>query len=119
MLAADPIGGAISQERKTPTPIVTRGVTRISTFVSFETAFPISAVMIAINRTARGPPAPPKAFEAKPTEIIEKSTRGGHLSAYPMAVAIAGPLNANGIPPTVYFTPATSATGLFKKPISN
>ena len=39
------------------------------------------AAIIATKYTARGPPAPPSALEAKPTVISENSTRGGHLSA--------------------------------------
>ena len=57
--------------------------------------------MIATKSTASGPPAPPSALEAKPTEIIENSTSGGQWSAYPIATAIAGPLIAEAIPPTV------------------
>ena len=41
----------------------------------------ISAEMIATNRTAKGPPAPPRAFDANPTVIMEKRTSGGHFSA--------------------------------------
>ena len=80
-MAALPSGGAISQERNMPTPMVTRGVTRISTLVSFETALPNSAAMIAMKRTASGPPAPPSALAAKPTAVMEKRTSGGHFSA--------------------------------------
>ena len=75
--AAVPSQGAIRAESPTPTPMVTRGVTRMSTLVSLETNLPISAVRIATIRTASGPPAPPKALEAKPAVIREKSTRGG------------------------------------------
>ena len=100
-MAAAPSGGAISQERNTPTPMVTRGVTRISTFVSLETALPNSAAMIAINSTASGPPAPPRMLAAKPTAARENRASGGHFSAYPMAMAIAGPLMAEASPPTV------------------
>ena len=63
-MAAFPRGGAISQDSPIPTPIVTSGVTRISTFVSFETSFPISAEMMAIISTAKGPPASPSALAA-------------------------------------------------------
>ena len=86
-------------------PMVTRGVTRISILVSLETAFPNSAAMIATKRTAKGPPAPPSALAANPTVAMEKRTSGGHFSAYPMATAMAGPLMAEAIPPTVYSTP--------------
>ena len=83
--AAVPMAGAISADRPTPTRIVTTGVTRISTLVSLETALPNSAAMIAIKRTARGPPAPappdrvvlPRALAAYPTVASENSTRGG------------------------------------------
>ena len=64
-----------------PIPMVTRGVTRISTLVSLETALPNSAAMIATNSTASGPPAPPRALAAKPTVIMENSTSGGLCSA--------------------------------------
>ena len=100
-MAALPRAGAHQAERAMPTPMVTMGVTRRSTLVSLETAFPISAEMIATNSTARGPPAPPRALEANPTVIREKSTSGGQWSAYPMAVAMAGPLMAEARPPTV------------------
>ena len=80
-MAALPRAGAISQDRSTPTPMVTRGVTRISILVSLETALPNSAAMMAIKRTASGPPAPPSVSAAKPTVVMEKSTSGGHCSA--------------------------------------
>ena len=80
-MAAFPRAGAHHAERPTPTPMVTRGVTRISIFVSLETALPISAATIATNSTARGPPAPPSALEAKPTVISENSTSGGQCNA--------------------------------------
>ena len=76
-IAAFPRAGASSAESATPAKIVTIGVTRISTRVSLETAFPISAEMIATKRTASGPPAPPRALEAKPTVIRENRTSGG------------------------------------------
>ena len=57
--------------------------------------------MIAMKRTESGPPAPPNALAAKPTEIMEKRTRGGAWSAYAIAQAIAGPLIATARPPTV------------------
>ena len=79
--AAEPIGGAISFASATPTNIVTAGVTRISTLVSFETALPHSAAMIAMTSTASGPPAPPSAFAAQPTAASENSTIGSALSA--------------------------------------
>ena len=80
-IAAFPRAGAISAATPVPTPIVIRGVTSISTLVSFEIILPASAAIIATKYTARGPPAPPSALEAKPTVISENSTRGGHLSA--------------------------------------
>ncbi len=80
-MAPLPMYGATSHDRKIPTPIVTSGVIRISIFVSLDIALPHSEAMIAIKRTARGPPALPSAFAANPTVIIENSTRGGHLSA--------------------------------------
>ena len=100
-IAARPSAGASRAESARPTPIVASGVTRMSTFVSFETSLPHSAAAMATKRTASGPPAPPSAFEAKPTVTREKSTSGGALSAQPMAVAIAGPLIAIARPPTV------------------
>ena len=100
-IAARPSAGASSAESATPAPMVTSGVTRMSTFVSFETALPHSAAAMATKRTASGPPAPPSAFDAKPTVTSEKSTRGGALSAWPMATAIAGPLMSMARPPTV------------------
>ena len=98
-------------------PMVTRGVTRISILVSLETAFPNSAAMIATKRTAKGPPAPPSALAANPTVAMEKRTSGGHFSAYPMATAMAGPLMAEAIPPTVYSTPPIVAIGCIRKPM--
>ena len=100
-IAARPSAGARSAESARPTPMVASGVTRMSTFVSFETSLPHSAAAMATKSTASGPPAPPSAFEAKPTVTSEKSTSGGALSAQPMAVAIAGPLIAIARPPTV------------------
>ena len=41
----------------------------------------ISAAIMAIIRTASGPPAPPSAFAAQPTAASEKSTIGGACSA--------------------------------------
>ena len=76
-------------------------MTSISIFVSFDISFPASAAIIATKYTASGPPAPPRALDAKPTVISEKSTSGGHFSAYPIATAIAGPLIADASPPTV------------------
>ena len=63
-IAALPRAGAHQADSAMPTPIVTRGVTRISIFVSLETIFPISAAIIAMNNTDRGPPAPPSVFAA-------------------------------------------------------
>ena len=80
-MAARPSGGAISHDSRMPTQMVTSGVTSISTLVSFEIALPHSAAMIATKSTASGPPAPPRALAAKPTEIIENSTSGGVFNA--------------------------------------
>ncbi len=116
-IAAAPRAGAHQADSATPTPIVTSGVTRMSTRVSFEIIFPISAAMIAMNSTASGPPAPPSALEANPTVIKENKTSGGHFSAYPIATAIAGPLIAVASPPTVYSAPPIVATGVVRNPI--
>ena len=80
-LAAAPMAGAHQADRATPTAMVTKGVTRMSTFVSLETAFPASAAMMAMTSTAKGPPAPPRPLDALPTAIREKRTRGGQCSA--------------------------------------
>ena len=69
--------------------------------VSLLTALPSSAAMMATTSTASGPPAPPSELDAQPTVARENSTSGGHLSAQPMATAIAGPLIALAYPPTV------------------
>ena len=75
--ASAPIHGAATSARPQPPRMVTAGVTMMSTFVSLDTAFPNSAAMMATNSTASGPPAPPRALEAKPTVTREKRTRGG------------------------------------------
>lgn len=80
-IAAAPRAGAHQADSATPTPMVTSGVTRMSIFVSFETALPSSAARIATNSTASGPPAPPRALDAKPTGMREKRTIGGQCSA--------------------------------------
>ena len=64
--------GAMSLARATPIKMVTPGVTRISTLVSLLTIFPHSAAMMAMIRTASGPPAPPSALAAQPTAAREK-----------------------------------------------
>ena len=46
----------------------------MSTLVFLLTSWPISAAMIAINKTASGPPAPPVTFAAAPTVAVEKRT---------------------------------------------
>ena len=79
--AAFPMSGARRAEKSIPTPMVTSGVTKMSTFVSLETALPISVERMATKSTASGPPAPPSALEANPTVIREKRTRGGASSA--------------------------------------
>ena len=71
----------------------------MSTLVSFETALPSSAATMATTSTASGPPAPPAALAACPTAASENSTSGGAWSAYPMAMAIAGPATALANPP--------------------
>ena len=50
--------------------------------------------MIAMIKTASGPPAPPSALAAQPTAASENSTSGSVCSALPMATAMAGPLMA-------------------------
>ena len=80
-LAALPMGAATSTASPTPTRIVTMGVTRMSTFVSLETALPNSAATTAVTSTASGPPAPPMAFVANPTGTSENSTIAGACSA--------------------------------------
>ena len=80
-LAAAPMGGAITAASPTPTSTVTAGVTRISILVSLETALPHSAAMMAINSTARGPPAPPRELAAQPTPVRENSTSGSAFRA--------------------------------------
>ena len=75
--AAAPMAGAHQADRATPAQMVTRGVTRISTLVSLETALPISAARMAMTSTARGPPAPPRPLAAEPTAMREKRTSGG------------------------------------------
>ena len=92
VLAALPIAGAHPRLSRTPTPIVTIGVTIISILVSLETSFPNSAAKIVTTRTASGPPAPPSSFAAIPTAASENNTSGGHCSAYPMDTAIAAPV---------------------------
>ena len=71
--------------------MVTAGVTRMSIFVSLETALPSSAAMTAMTRTAKGPPAFPNSLAEKPTVISENRTNGSAWRAKPMAQAIAGP----------------------------
>ncbi len=76
-----PRNGARTAESAQPMTIVTIGVTRMSTLVSFETALPNSAAMMAMNSTARGPPAPPSWFAACPTAARENRTSGGACRA--------------------------------------
>ena len=47
-----------------PTSVVTMGVTRMSILVSLLMALPHSAAIMATNKTAMGPPAPPRALQA-------------------------------------------------------
>ncbi len=63
-LAAAAMGGATAQAAPMPTRVVTMGVTRMSIFVSLLTALPHSAARMATRRTARGPPALPRALQA-------------------------------------------------------
>ena len=79
--AALPMGGAMSLASATPTMMVTAGVMSRSILVSLLTALPNSAAMMAMTRTASGPPAPPSALEAQPTAAREKSTIGGACRA--------------------------------------
>ena len=81
-MAALPRAGAHHAESATPTPIVTRGVTRISILVSLETAFPISEAEDGYKQIQ------PEdrlhrlsALDAKPTVIRENNTSGGQCSA--------------------------------------
>ena len=64
--AAVPMAGAHQADRPTPTRMVTRGVTRMSILVSLLTSLPSSAAMMAMNSTARGPPAPDP-----PSRVVE------------------------------------------------
>ena len=100
-IAALPIIGANKDANKTPDTMVTKGVIIISIFVSLETSFPNSAATIETKNTAKGPPAPPSILVAYPTVINENNTKGGDCNAYPIAVAIAGPLIALANPPIV------------------
>ena len=89
--ASAPIHGAATSARPQPPRMVTAGVTMMSTFVSLDTALPSSEAITATTSTAKGPPAPPASLAAKPTAASENSTSGGVCSAYPMAMAMAGP----------------------------
>ena len=66
-LAAFPIPGAHHIASRMPAVMVTKGVTMISIFVSFETSLPSSDAKMVTISTARGPPAPPRVFVAAPT----------------------------------------------------
>jgi hypothetical protein len=55
---------------------------------------------MAMSRTARGPPSPPRELAAAPTAVREKSTRAGAFRAKPMAMAMAGPAMDLAKPPT-------------------
>ena len=70
---------------------VTNGVARRSILVSLLIALPASDAMIATAYTAKGPPAPPRAFVAKPTGARVSRTIIGAFKAAPMPTAIAGP----------------------------
>ena len=50
--AAPPMAGAHSMDRPAPTKMVTKGVTIISIWVVFDTAFPASEAKIVTMRTA-------------------------------------------------------------------
>ena len=85
---------AKSADKKTPTKIVTAGVTKISIFVSPLTNLPHSVANIAMIKTASGPPAPPKTLAAWPTANIENKTNDGAFKAKAIATAMAGPATA-------------------------
>ena len=102
-LATKPMPGPHQRARPIPTNNVTKGVTRISIFVSLETALPNSAAKIVTISTASGPPAPATsdAFAAVPTAASENRTSGGACKASPIATAIAAPVAAFAYPPIV------------------
>ena len=62
--ARAPMAGATAIDSPQPARMVTAGVARMSTFVSFDTALPHSDATMATTSTASGPPAPPAAFAA-------------------------------------------------------
>ena len=92
--AALPMAGAHHMASAVPTKMVTKGVTRMSTFVSLETSLPVSQARMATMSTASGPPAPPRLLAACPTVMRENSTSAGAFSAKPMLTAMAGPATA-------------------------
>ena len=89
----------------TPTNTVTAGVTRISTFVFFETSIPISTATITAKNAPAGPAAAlnsspsapifststPMEYPANPTAAEEKITRGWAFSASATATPMAIP----------------------------
>ena len=89
--ARPPTEGASSMDSPTPTASVTKGVTRMSTLVSLDTALPHSAATTVMSSTASGPPEPPSTLALAPTVTMEKSTKGGACSASAMATAMAAP----------------------------
>ena len=62
----------------TPEMIVTPGVTKISTRVSFDTILPSS---VATTVATRAPTGPPRAFPAIPTVAAENNTSCGAFNA--------------------------------------
>ena len=92
--AAAPMPGAQSMESPHPTTITTKGVTRMSIFVSPATSLPASQATMATTSTARGPPAPPSVLAAAPTATSENSTSAGARRAKPIETAMAGPAAA-------------------------
>ena len=106
--AAAPMAGAHSIDRPQPTTMVTKGVTRMSTFVSPATILPASQATMATTSTASGPPAPPRVFAAAPTATSENSTSAGARRAKPIDTAMAGPAAALAYPPISSSTPMPS-----------
>ena len=81
-----------------PEIIVTIGVTIRSIFVSRDTAFPSSVlIMVAI----KAPTGPPSLLPAKPTIVAEKSTKVWAFKAWAIAIPIAAPVISRQIGQTV------------------
>ncbi|MPN13973.1 hypothetical protein SDC9_161299 [bioreactor metagenome] len=66
--------GPVNCATKTPTIIVTAGVTSISTLVSLETIFPNSTANMVAKKAPTGPP---NSFPQAPTKAQENITKGG------------------------------------------